>query len=152
MITLSLEAIAKSAPDVTFIHEYPGHVKTNSGRDVEGIAMAIFIAIYSLIGPFLYTPPEEASARHLYISTTARYPPRTGDANIAGVPLAEGDTPIGRGTDGKTGSGVYSLDNHGKSANPKVEEILEKHRASGAADAAWNHTIGEFERIATSRA
>src|SRR5690348_14255133 len=32
--TLTLEELAKSAPDVAFVHDYPGPVRTNSGRDM----------------------------------------------------------------------------------------------------------------------
>ncbi len=63
-----------------------------------------------------------------------------------GVPLA-GTLVTARGSDGRTGSGVYSIDHKGDSAPPKVEQLLEKLRHDGTAQKAWNYVTADFIRI-----
>jgi hypothetical protein len=147
IVTLSLEAIAKKAPTVSFIHGFPGHVKTNITRGTGGMMMLIFKVIYSIVGPFLIMPIEECGERHVFLATSAKYPAGTsGSDETAGVSL-EGDVSIARGTDGKPGSGVYSIDEDGESAGLKVEELLVNLRKEGMVEQVWSHVEGEFKRI-----
>lgn len=148
MVTLSLEAIAQKAPDVTFIHNFPGPVKTNLARGTKGVAMAVMRAIFKVIGPFVYLPNQEVGERHLFLATSARYPPSTasGVAVSSVVPLPE-EVPVAKGTDGETGSGVYSIDWDGESAGPETVELLAKLRKQGLVEKLWEHTMGEFTRI-----
>ncbi len=148
MVTMSLEAIAKKAPDVTFIHDFPGPVKTGLGRDATGVGMFVLKTLSRIIGPLItnYIPIVECGERHLFVATSARYPASTtGDAS-SGVPLEDG-VAVARGTSGKIGSGVYSVDWDGESARPKVEELLAKFRKEGTVEQVWNHTEEEFKRI-----
>ena len=55
------------------------------------------------------------------------YPANTNGDVASGVALADG-VAVARGTSGKSGSGVYSVDSGGESAGPKVEELLAKSR------------------------
>jgi NAD(P)-dependent dehydrogenase (short-subunit alcohol dehydrogenase family) len=75
MITLELEALAKGAPSVSFIQNYPGFVKTGLDRGAKGPAMAAVIAISKVIGVFLNIPFEEAGQREIFFLTSARFPP-----------------------------------------------------------------------------
>lgn len=146
LITLSLEALAKKAPDVSFIHDFPGPVKSNIARDTKGAAMFILKAVFMVIGPLIYIPNQESGERHLFLATSARYPARTGGNTVPGVPLS-GGVAVARGTDGKSGSGVYSVDWDGESAGPKVEELLAKFRKEGMVEKVWKHTEEEYKRI-----
>jgi NAD(P)-dependent dehydrogenase (short-subunit alcohol dehydrogenase family) len=149
MTTLALEAIAQTAPTVSFVHDYPGAVKSNLGNDVEGIGFAlfrlIFKAVFFVLGPLFAIPVDEAGERHLFFSTSARFSARD-EGGATGVPLPKGVT-VARGTDGKSGSGVYSIDQHAEIAPPKVEQLLEKLREDGTAKKVWSDVEAEFIRI-----
>lgn len=58
-----------------------------------------------------------------------------------------GKVAVARGTDGKIGSGVYSVDLDGESSGFKVEELLAKFRKEGVVGKFWKHTEEEFKRI-----
>ncbi|EAQ86397.1 hypothetical protein CHGG_07650 [Chaetomium globosum CBS 148.51] len=147
MMTLSFEAIAKTAPGVSFVHDYPGFVKTNLGNDVKGLTFAIIKAIWGavslVIAPLIATPFDEAGERQLFFATSARFP--GGDGGAAGVPLPEG-VKVAKGSDGKRASGVYSITNHAETAPPKVDQLLEKFRKDGTAQKVWAQVQKEFIR------
>ncbi|KAI0116238.1 hydrogenase/reductase-like protein [Hypoxylon sp. NC0597] len=146
MITLALENIAREAPEVSFVHDYPGFVKTGLGRDAKGPAMAVAKAVSTVIGPFLNIPLDEAGERHVFFSTSAQFPPAAGEPRADGVSLSKA-MQIAISTDGKTGGGVYSIDSEGEPCNRKVLETLAKLRNDGSRDKLWKHTQDEFVRI-----
>jgi hypothetical protein len=149
MVTLSLETLSKKAPEVSFIHNFPGPVKSGIARGTSGAAMFVMKAVYAVIGPFVYIDNTEAGERHLFLATSARYPARWGGEKADGVPLVSAAA-IARGIDGRNGrngSGVYSIDVDGESAGPKVEELLAGFRKEGLVEKVWEHIQGEFERI-----
>ncbi|KAK3297369.1 uncharacterized protein B0H64DRAFT_423549 [Chaetomium fimeti] len=137
MMTLALEAVARDAPS------------TNIGKDVKGpvfaVLLAIWEALYLVIGPFLATPFDEAGERQLFFATSGRFP-GVGEGGAAGVPLPEG-VAVAQGTDGKLASGVYSITNHAETAPPKVDQLLEKMRKDGTAQKVWAQVQEEFLRI-----
>ncbi|KAI1853012.1 hypothetical protein JX265_012768 [Neoarthrinium moseri] len=150
LTTLSLEAVAKSAPTVSFVHCFPGFVKTNYGRDVPGVGAAIFRGVlwvlFLFMGPFLVTPLGEVGERQLFLATSARFPGRGESGTVLGIPLSK-DVAVARGTDGKSGSGVYSIDSDAESAPPKVEQRLENLRKDGIAQKVWAQVQEQFVRI-----
>lgn len=150
MMTLSLEMLAKKAPEVSFIHNFPGFVRTNLIRGGEGPLIWVMGLVSRVVMPFVAISNEECGERHTFFATSARYPPGSnGDAN-SGVPL-EGDITVSRGTDGKVGSGVYSINADGECADEKKEAILAKLRKDGVQDAVWKHVQDEFSRITESK-
>jgi hypothetical protein len=56
LVTLSLEALATKAPDVSFIHNFPGPVRSGIARGTEGAIMFIVKAIFKVLGPMVYMP------------------------------------------------------------------------------------------------
>lgn len=146
MMTLALEAVSKKAPNVSFIHVYPGAVKTNIGNDVKGKMIAVGRAVYNglalVIGPLVFTPVDEVGERLTFIATSARFPRGGGNAD-AGVPTSS----VARGTNGKNGSGVYSVSNDGETASPKIEQLLDKLRKDGTAQLVWTDVEKEFTRV-----
>ncbi|MCJ1477738.1 hypothetical protein MMC13_006411 [Lambiella insularis] len=147
LVTLSLEVFAKKAPNVSFIHGFPGPVKSGIGRGTKGALMFTLKAVFTVRGLLVNMPVEECGERHLFLATSARYPAGT-EGNVApGVPLA-GGVKVARGTDGNDGSGVYSIDQYGESAGPKVEELLAKMKKDGTEGKIWNNMEEEFKRIA----
>ncbi|KAK4095839.1 hypothetical protein N658DRAFT_502253 [Parathielavia hyrcaniae] len=143
MTTLALKAVARTAPTVSFVHTFPGAVRTNLGSDVEGLSGAVFRSIFRIlffvVGPFVVTPFDEAGERHVFFATSARF--REG-----GVPLPK-DMAVARGTHG---SGVYSIDNHAESAPPRVEQLFAKLREDGTAKKVWSDVEEQFVRVTGS--
>jgi hypothetical protein len=144
--TLLLEEAARRAPNVSFIHNLPGVVKSGIKRDAEGLQIAVIIAISRLIEPFIRTLPAECGERQLFLATSAMYAPRHGGPAVAGVPIDE-KLAIARGTNGQTGSGIYSVNHKCESAPPKVEELLAKFRANGTAEKVWDYIAADFKEI-----
>ncbi|OQE29102.1 hypothetical protein PENFLA_c004G01194 [Penicillium flavigenum] len=153
MTDMALETLAEQAPEVTFINDYPGAVKTGIGREPNTLLTWIMTIVLMVIGPLIYIPIRESGERHLFFATSAKYPPRIRlDAAMedsAGVPLSEG-VEVASGMDGKVGSGVYSIHWSGEHAGPKVVKLLAGLREEGMAQKVWQHTIGEFDRITGS--
>lgn len=149
MITFALEAIAKKAPNVSFVHTFPGFVKTNLGNDLKGpvvtVLKIVFAVLFPLIGPFIATPLKETGERQLFFATSSRFPAPT-DSTASGTPLPDGVT-VARGTNGVSGSGVYSVSKDGETASQKVEQLLRNLRNDGIPEKVWSDVEGEFVRI-----
>ena len=74
LVTLSLEALAKKAPDVTFIHDFPGPVKSNFLRGRQGAVVAVMNGVFKVMSPLMnFNSIEECGERHLFLATSARY-------------------------------------------------------------------------------
>ncbi|KAH8820229.1 fungal-specific transcription factor domain-containing protein [Xylogone sp. PMI_703] len=146
MITLGLEAVAKQAPDVSFIHDYPGTVNTTLISRMGGL-FGIFLRTYVwFLGRWVCVPIEECGERHLYLATSARFAPtEDGRGERSGVPLGVGIHAALKTTEGS--DGVYSVGWDCESAPPAVRKLLAKLREDGTADAVWRHTEDEFKRI-----
>jgi hypothetical protein len=144
-MALALEGIAKTAPEVSFVHDCPGAVNTLPFNRVPGIAgLAMRVWIF-LVGWWVLVPIEEYGERHLYLATSGRYPPvkRGG----AAVPLQIGDGVARETTGWAGGSGVYSVQWNGESASPAVEKLLDGYRNKGIVEDVLNHLESEFKQI-----
>ena len=147
LISLGLEAVAKMAPEVSFIHDYPGTVDTSLASRMPGFVGVVIRAYIYLAGRWICVPIEESGERHLYLATSARYPP-VNDRNGSDptVPLGKG-VDVARGTNGGIGSGVYSVGWDGESSSPIVQKLLAGLRDKGMVEEIWGHTESEFNRI-----
>ena len=152
MTTLALESLALEAPDVSFVHDFPGSVKTDLGKDVRTAPIMLFRAYYRVIGPIVNLPYDEAGERQLFFATSARFPPRLcadGDAT-AGVPLPEG-VGVAQGSDGLEGSGVYTISCDGEPLPQKARNVLQKLRRDDVTRKLWLHTEAEFTKATGTR-
>lgn len=52
-----------------------------------------------------------------------------------------------RGSDGVIGSGVYSISWDGEGPTERPIGVLEGLRKDGVRDLAWEHFVGEFDRV-----
>ncbi|TVY40004.1 Oxidoreductase [Lachnellula subtilissima] len=134
LITLGLETVVMTAPDVSFVHDYPGTVlETALWRGKGGPPQA---AIDTLV------PIEESGERHLYLATSAKYPSLV--MENAAVQVGDGDS-VALDTRGKVGGGLYSIGWDCEDAAPL--ELLAKFRAKDMVKLVWQHTESEFTRI-----
>jgi hypothetical protein len=147
MGTLILEEAARRAPDVSFVHDVPGIVKSGISRDAEGLKMQVIFAVAGfLLAPFLQTPVAECGERHVFLATSAKFLPRKNPRISAGAGMGE-RLSAARGTDGKPGTGVYSVDNKGESAPSRVETLLAQFRDDGTAQKVIDYLFSDFKRI-----
>ncbi|THV99361.1 hypothetical protein D6D24_06291 [Aureobasidium pullulans] len=129
--TLSLESHHKDNPNVSFVHNFPGVIKSGITRGTSGVVLTALKAVVRIFGSLFYMPAEEAGDRHVFLSTSARYCAGEKD-EAAGVPLSVApDLSFARGTDGELASGVYSINASGESAGEKVEDALASLRSRG---------------------
>ncbi|KAL0466309.1 hypothetical protein QR685DRAFT_557266 [Neurospora intermedia] len=216
MMTLAFESLALEAPDVSFVHTFPGLVRTKLGQDTNRAAITVLRGVFKVIGPLCTIPVAEAGERQLFMATSAKFPAREGrdieetsgvglglelvggtngnssNSNGSGsnrpsieirntqsgsvVSAAGGSTAtdnkkghrrkdshsshsttsssmsmnlrVARGTDGKEGSGVYSVSNDGEGLSAKTEEALRVMREEqDMVRKVWLHVEDEFVRI-----
>lgn len=151
MMTLGMEALAKKAPDVSFIHNFPGSLDTNLIRGDEGWIFWILKYVFKVVSKLNlmnFLPALEVGERHLFYCTSAKYPPRQAEegTGTSGISLQDG-LRTSRGVDGKLGSGMYSLDDQGENIGAKTEELLAEYREQGVEDRLWAYTESEFKRV-----
>jgi hypothetical protein len=150
LITLALEGVAKTAPEVTFIHNAPGAVNTQLFNRISGIVGWAMRAYLWVVGWWVWLPIEECGERHCYLVTSGRFPPAKGGSECgASVELEAGDG-VAKGTTGLVGSGVYSVGWDGESASAAVEKLLAGYRDEGTAEDILGHLESEFNRITGS--
>lgn len=148
LVTMGMESLARQTPSVSFIHTFPGFVKTGIGRDLQGFMGILNRLLSPLISTFLCIPNDESGAYHLYFSTSAQYQSQAEkDAVTQGVPIVGNTVSIARGTDGEVGSGMYCIEQTGESASPSVEALLAGFRREGLVEKVWVHTEEEWKRI-----
>ncbi|THW59336.1 hypothetical protein D6D20_06574 [Aureobasidium pullulans] len=144
--TLSLESHHKDNPDVSFVHNFPGVIKSGITRGTSAVVLTALKAVVRIFGSLFYMPAEEAGDRHVFLSTSARYSAGEKD-EAAGVPLSVApDLSFARGTDGKLASGVYSINASGESAGEKVEEALASLRSRGMTEKVMDTINTDIEK------
>ena len=145
LVSLGLESIAKTAPEISFVHDYPGTVKTPLLDHMPE----------EMMKTLQFIPLEECGERQVYLATSSRYlvgslgtePGQ--DVHTNGVPLTSGES-VAVGLDEKPGSGVYSVGCECDSSSSEVLGKLAKLRQEGMADEVWAHTVRQFARIQES--
>ncbi len=155
MMTLALESLALEAPDVSFIHSFPGSVKTNLGRDARTAQSRVMRAMLKVVGPLVNVPLVEAGERQVFLATSGRFPPGMkvdpGTTTAAhGVPVP-GGVLVSRGSNGEDGSGVYSIGMDGEPAWGKPMEILQNMRDDDVVRKLWLHTEEVFTWVTGAR-
>lgn len=146
--TLALEAHHQAAPEVSFVHNFPGAVESGIARGSIGALMRFLKTVFAVLGSLVHVPLEEAGDRHVFLGTSARFAAGLDDVT-AGVPLVDG-LALARGTDGQTGSGVYSIDANGESASSKVERLLAQLRSQDMVEQVREHIESDISAALAS--
>jgi NAD(P)-dependent dehydrogenase (short-subunit alcohol dehydrogenase family) len=144
MLTLMLEEVAKRAPEVSFVHDFPGFVRSGAARGSE-LSVTIMRWVYYVVGPLIYVPEEEVGERHLFLATSARFAAAEGDAN--GVEFGGKGGDVAVGSEGRVGSGVYVADEKCESAGQTVLDVLKTEREKGTREAVWGEMKKDLLRI-----
>ena len=140
MTSLIFEEMALKVPSVSFVHAYPGFVKTGFAKD-QPAAIRVANELATTILSWWAVGIEESGQRHLYAATSAAYPPKAGEKG--GVEVSRGK--VAKGSAGVEGSGAYLIgsDNEVR-AN---ENVLRELRSTGAGEKIWAHTMKTFENV-----
>ncbi|KAF2205126.1 hypothetical protein GQ43DRAFT_437355 [Delitschia confertaspora ATCC 74209] len=128
-----MEKLAKSHPGTSFIHAYPSAVKTGVARGLDPISSKVWVALTSLMKPFM-VDLGESGERHLYASTAKVFAAMKETADYAAV-----------GSDGTKGSGSYWL-NWDDDVLP-FSKKLAKLREEGAGEKIVQHTEEVFKKV-----
>ncbi|KAN0071814.1 hypothetical protein V8E54_010410 [Elaphomyces granulatus] len=136
MNSLAVGELAASNPETSFIHAYPGVVKTNAGREFGPLVRLAISSLMLSFWPWV-VPLPECGERHVYAATSTAFPPKA-----AGGKEAE---KAAVGADGVKGSGAYLV--HWDGSTCGNEKILSDCKSKGAAKKVWEHTLEVFEKI-----
>lgn len=145
MNTWSMERWAKTLPGTTFIHGFPGTVRTGVGRELGTLGNAMFGFMGTLLKP-LFVDLKESGNGWAFASVSGRYPSK--EAGAAGESGKE-EVEVAIASDGVTGSGAYAVDWNGvrvfgeKGRFPNAERL----RGEGAAEKVWTHTEEIFAKV-----
>jgi hypothetical protein len=123
MMTLAFDYLAAENKSITFVHAFPGLVRTNISNMVapagSGIMRRVYVAVVrSVVGMLTFLlgiTPEASGERHAYLLTSPMF-----------------------------GPGVWLVDD--KSEVVKGSKVLEKYRASGWPERIWEFTLSAFDR------
>ncbi|KAL4940627.1 hypothetical protein BDV06DRAFT_230221 [Aspergillus oleicola] len=139
MTSLAIEHLAVEHPSVSFLHVWPGVVKTkllDKGWGWLGAGI-----LWLLLWPFSITR-EQSGEYNTYLSTSSAYPP---------LELKESQDTSGKAESyvkSELGGGSYILDYKGdNSANSK---LMAGYRAKGYAHKTWTHTLDIFQAALNS--
>ncbi|KAL1867965.1 hypothetical protein Plec18167_008431 [Paecilomyces lecythidis] len=133
MNSLMTHELASQNPGTSFIHAYPGVVKTGVLRELGPLAR-FGTEVFSVLAKPFMVPLEESGERHLYAATSQAFiPNETADKSAAAV-----------GSDGVKGSGGYLLHWNGDTVGK--QDILRKYREEGVGKTVWQHTLDVFQK------
>jgi hypothetical protein len=141
MNTLAVEHLASLHPSISFVHVFPGIVRTPLMNKTIGSFAGAIVGFFSRP---MSISAEESGERNVFISTSAAYPPAAPEnpSNV-GVPLVGGLKTAVAST-GKVGGGAYILNYDG--ANAAKEKVLSGYRAQGFPNKVWDHTLETFKK------
>ena len=140
MTDFFFEEVAKKYPNTSFVHAYPGGVKTGFHKEASFLIKAATNFALKVLSPFMLDI-QESGERHLYAVTSAAYPAKSGVHG--GVGLKDQSTM--KGSAGEVGSGAYLIGSDGEfRANVGV---LEELRRQGAGQKIWDHTVETCEAV-----
>ena len=146
MTTFFFEAIAKQHPTISYLHIFPGLVKTaefENGLFPQWLKWFFAWIFLPLITP-LCISVKECGERNLFHSTSALYPgAKTSDAGTLHLTPVSYGALVACGIEGTKGSGVYNVDWNGEIIK-RCESVFRKWRQQGLQEQVWEHTMDAF--------
>lgn len=145
LTSLFLEEAAARNPSVSFVHEFPGVVKTGilTGAFPSWMKWTLEHTILPVMTPFMVSL-QEVGERSVFHATSARYPARqvAGESKSStGVPLPDG---VGVAKGANEEAGAYLLHWNGEECEGNV---MARYRKEGMRKQAWDHTYEVIERV-----
>ena len=159
LTTLSFEQLARSHPNISFVHSYPGGVQTEILNKLMDTAKGIwtypawfvkkFVSpVFWLISTPFTVPVEESGERHLFLATSAAYPSaaaisKQGEEATGGAVPAVAGVEVKKGSKGN--NGVYRTQASCEVAGEN--KFLTKARKEGLDVLGWRETLKVFGRV-----
>lgn len=154
MNTLALGELASSHPSISFIHVFPGILVTGATQKfAEDWSLPLRLLFHLVVVPIatLFTLGlQESGERHLFHTTSARYPPAQVKKDPdhasapAGVGLPQG-VKVAQGWDQREASGCYLVNHDGETIGD--QSLLEGYRKKEMGKKVWAHTLEVFDRV-----
>lgn len=135
MNSVSMEHLAASYPQVSFVHSFPGVVRTRLDRDFGTLGKCALAVLMVIARPW-EIPLDESGERHLYAATSHRFPPLVYRDHLRDA---------AEGSNGRTGSGFYRLSSTGATYQPS--KVMEQYRVEGVGGKIWKHTLDVFAKV-----
>ncbi|KAE8349838.1 hypothetical protein BDV28DRAFT_52779 [Aspergillus coremiiformis] len=137
MTSLAMEYLATQHPSISFIHVFPGVVRTPLMTASFGYLLG---SVMGLATRLMSISQQESGERNVSIATSAAYPPagRSGNASIDDGAIAVAST-------GKIGGGSYLLNYDGKDVTNQT--LMKNYRDRDYPTKLWDHTLDIFRRI-----
>ncbi|KAI9036082.1 uncharacterized protein KD926_002459 [Aspergillus affinis] len=141
MNSLAVEHLAAQNPSVSFIHMFPGVVRTPLMSSTFG---SLAGSIMGLLSTPISMTPKESGQRNLYMATSAAYPAAKTDGQTStGVPLVDG-VGISKSSTGSVGGGSYILNYDGGDATNR--KVMDGYREKQFPAKIWEHTLATFAK------
>ncbi|CAG8242600.1 unnamed protein product [Penicillium salamii] len=134
MNSVSMEHLAQSYPHVSFMHCFPGIVRTRLMRDMGTMGKLGIESLLLLAKPW-EIPFVESGERHLYAATSPHFSPRA----------RMGTRDAAQGSDGNPGSGFYRVASDGSTY--KTSKIMQQYREDGTRSLIWEHALETFASV-----
>ena len=140
MTDFAFEELAEQNPSTSFVHTYPGVVKTGFNKNAAPLLKAATSLLYMLLSHWT-VDIDESGERHLFAATSEMYPPkRAGGGKAAGA--AEN---VMKGSSGEVGSGAYLVGSGNEFRGN--EKALTTLRGQGARKIIFEHTMETYKLI-----
>ncbi|KAB8231571.1 uncharacterized protein BDW43DRAFT_312799 [Aspergillus alliaceus] len=132
MTSLIMGEFARRHPSTTFIHAYPGIVKSGIARGLGPMMRYVAGALMFLGHPWM-VPQRESGERNLFASTSELFSP-------AGISEFQGESSTSAiGADGVRGSGAYLV--HWDGSEVGKEKVLRVYQEGDVSETVWEHTL-----------
>jgi len=135
MNSISMEYLASQHPQISFIHSFPGVVRTRLDRHFGTVTKYAFSALLLLFRTW-EIPFNESGERHLYAATSPLFPPQK---------YKDSTLDAAEGSEGYKGSGSYRINQHGSAYSSS--KIMQIYREDGTRKMIWKHTLDIFAKV-----
>lgn len=137
MNSLAMEYLALRYTSISFIHVFPGLVRTSLMKSSFGSLVGFAIG---LVTRPLSVSAQESGERNVFLATSMAYPPMAyaGDAGKDGLDVAIAST-------GQAGGGSYLVNFDGTDATNQT--LMADYRQRHYPKKLWEHTLHVFQRV-----
>ncbi|KAE8402425.1 hypothetical protein BDV37DRAFT_272890 [Aspergillus pseudonomiae] len=136
MSSLMVEELASLYPSTTFIHTYPGIVKSGISREA-GPILGPLVRAAMIIGRPWMVAQQESGERHLYVTTSERFSP---GSTVTGKSRVHAE---------ECQRGAYLL--HWDGSEVGNRRLLDGYHNSGVGKKVWEHTEEMFQTVLERR-
>jgi NAD(P)-dependent dehydrogenase (short-subunit alcohol dehydrogenase family) len=142
MTSLAMEYLAAKNPSVSFVHVFPGIVKTPLFD--RGLGWFFAKIMWMLYWPFSLSL-EHSGHYNVYVSTSPVYPPSTQSNSQDNTTSIIGSGKKCIASTGEVGGGCYILNYKGD--NAANDRLMEGYRKRGYPHKVWSHTLDVFQSV-----